>query len=80
MCSFRTKHQPSLYNSLIITISKFQIMKKTYIIPAIFAVELGTCKMMAESLPVGGGETPITDPSQILTKENKDVNVWDEEW
>ena len=56
------------------------MVKKTYIIPAIFAVELGTCKMMAESLPVGGGETPITDPSQILTKENKDINLWDEEW
>ena len=78
MCSFRTKHQPSLSNSLIITISKFQIMKKTYIIPAIFAVELGTCKMMAESLPVGDGT--IENPDDILTKENKDVNIWDEEW
>ena len=79
MRSSIAKHQPSLSNFLIITISKFQIMKKTYIIPAIFAVELGTCKMMAESLPVGG-ETPIEDPNEILTKENKDVNIWNEEW
>ena len=43
-------------------------------------VELGTQQMMAESLPVGGGGSQITDPDDILTKENKDVNVWDEEW
>ena len=53
-------------------------MKKTYIVPAIFVVEFGTCKMMAESLPVGGGT--IESPDDILTKENKDVNLWDEEW
>ena len=57
------------------------MVKKTYIIPEMLAVQLGTCKMMAESLPVGGGEGgTITDPNDILTKENKDVNVWDEEW
>ena len=55
-------------------------MKKTYIIPKMLTVQLGTCKMMAESLPVGGGETPIEDPNDILTKEHKNVNVWDEEW
>ena len=54
-------------------------MKKTYIIPESLVVVLGTCKMMAESLPVGG-ENPITDPNEILTKENKDVNLWDNEW
>ena len=53
-------------------------MKKMYISPEALIVVLGTCKMMAESLPKG--ETPITDPNDILTKENKDVNVWDEEW
>ena len=60
------------------------MVKKTYVSPASLTVQLGTCKMMAESLPVGGGEgggdNTINDPSQILTKENKDVNLWDEEW
>ena len=56
-------------------------MKKTYIMPEALIVELGTLQMMAESLPVGGGEGgTITDPDDILTKENKNVNVWDEEW
>ena len=55
-------------------------MKKTYIIPAIFAVELGTCEMMAESLPVGGSDDTIDDENDILTTENKSVNAWDEEW
>lgn len=54
-------------------------MKKTYIMPEALIVELGTLQMMAESLPVGGGST-IDDPDDILTKENKNVNVWDEEW
>jgi len=56
-------------------------MKKTYIIPEMLSVQLGTCKMMAESLPVG--ETPITDSNEILTKEQSgitDKNIWDEEW
>ena len=54
-------------------------MKKTYIIPEALTVALGTCQMMAESLPVGG-EGTIENPNDILTKENKDVNLWDEEW
>lgn len=55
-------------------------MKKTYIIPEALIVELGTCKMMAESTPdvsVGGGSV---DAGSVDVKENKDVNVWDEEW
>ena len=55
-------------------------MKKTYIIPEMLTVQLGTCKMMAESLPVGGSDDEIDDPSQCLTKENKDINLWDNEW
>ena len=56
-------------------------MKKVYYQPACLVVELGTCKMMAESLPVGGGDgSTIERPDDILTKENKDVNVWDNEW
>ena len=53
-------------------------MKKTYITPEALTVALGTCRMMAESLPVGGGT--IDDPNDILTKESEDVNVWDKEW
>ena len=55
-------------------------MKKTYISPALVAVQLGTCHMMAESLEIIKGTTTITNQNQILTKENKDVIVWDEEW
>ena len=58
-------------------------MKKTYIIPAIFAVELGTCKMMAESLNIDkSGTNTITNASDILVKEQNttDVNLWDNEW
>ena len=51
-----------------------------YYQPASLVVELGTLQMLAESLPVGGGGSTIEDPDDILTKENKDVNVWDEEW
>ncbi len=56
-------------------------MKKTYIIPEVLTVELGTLQMMAESLPIGGSSDDIIDDDgDILTKENKDVNLWDEEW
>ena len=56
------------------------MVKKTYIIPEALTVALGTCQMMAESVPVG--ETPITDPNDILTKEEKTggKDIWDEEW
>ncbi len=56
-------------------------MKKTYISPAALTVQLGTVQMMAESLTIHKGSTStISSSDQILTKENKDVNVWDEEW
>ena len=57
-------------------------MKKIYNQPACVVVALGIQQIIAESLPVGGGsgDDTIDDPEQILTKENKDVNVWDEEW
>ena len=56
-------------------------MKKMYSQPTCVVVALGTQQMIAESLPIGGGDDDnITDPGQILTKENKDINVWDEEW
>ena len=59
-------------------------MKKTYISPAMLTVQLGTMHILAESLPVvlggGGDETTIDNQGDILTKENRDVNLWDEEW
>lgn len=57
-------------------------MKKIYNQPACVVVVLGTMQMMAASLPIGdgtGGGT-IDNPDDILTKENKDINVWDKEW
>ena len=56
-------------------------MKKIYNQPVCLVVELGTIHMMAESLPIGGGGgSTIDNPDDILTKEKKDVDVWDEEW
>lgn len=59
-------------------------MKKTYIMPEALTVELGTTQMMAQSLVIHKDSTDsddiISDPDDILTKENKDVNLWDEEW
>lgn len=55
-------------------------MKKTYIIPEMLSVQLGTCQMMAASKPIG--DTP-TDPDEFEVKEQSgitDKNVWDEEW
>ena len=46
-------------------------------------VQLGTLHILAESLPVGSGGGTITNPEEILVKEDnsvRDVNVWDEEW
>lgn len=59
-------------------------MKKSYIIPASVTVQLGTCKMMAESVIINSNYDPddtdtyINDQDQILTKGNK--SFWDEEW
>ena len=57
-------------------------MKKTYIVPAMLAVQLGTCHMMAESLTINSGGATINNASDILVKEQNvsDVNVWDNEW
>ena len=54
-------------------------MKKTYITPETLTVVLGTCKMMAESTMSLNQQT-ITKQENILTKENKDVDIWDNEW
>lgn len=56
-------------------------MKKTYLSPASLTVQLGTTQMMAQSLTINkDGANTISSSEQILTKENKDINVWDEEW
>jgi len=36
--------------------------------------------ILQASLPVVQDGETIDDSKDILTKENKDVNVWDEEW
>ena len=63
-------------------------MKKTYIIPEMFSVQLGTCRMMAasdgtlspngENLEGGLIDGPATGDG--LAKGVSDKNVWDEEW
>ena len=57
-------------------------MKKTYISPETLTVELGTMQMMAESLTIStGSDAPeIGSSSEILTKETRDINLWDDEW
>jgi hypothetical protein len=58
------------------------MIKKIYSQPSCLVVALGTMHILAESLPIGngGGGGNIESPEEILTKENKDVNVWDKEW
>jgi len=59
------------------------MVKKTYNQPTCLVVQLGTCKMMAESLTIDkSGSKTISSSSEILVKENNttDVNLWDNEW
>ena len=56
---------------------------KKYISPAMLTVQLSTTSgmMIGCSLVIDkSGSNTITEESQILTKENRDVNLWDEEW
>ena len=57
-------------------------MKKTYIIPEMLSVALNTkTSILQASLKINSDPSnTIDDASHILTKENKDVNIWDEEW
>jgi len=57
-------------------------MKKIYISPAALTVQLGTVQMMAQSTLTINTESTNTIQSSgdILTKESRDVNLWDEEW
>ena len=57
-------------------------MKKTYIIPEAFIVELGAMQMMAESAPnVTIGDDTV-DAEEVEVKENTTTltNIWDVEW
>ena len=63
------------------------MVKKTYISPAALTVQLGTVQMIAQSLDINFNttgtsteENTITDGSQVLTKESRDINLWDNEW
>lgn len=57
-------------------------MKKTYLNPAMLTVELGTVKMLAESVTISSssseGNQIITNEQQFLTNENR--SIWDETW
>lgn len=57
-------------------------MKKIYISPAALTVQLGTVHMMAQSTLTINTESTNTIQSSgdILTKESRDVNLWDDEW
>ncbi|MBQ9169662.1 MAG: hypothetical protein IJ148_02405 [Bacteroidaceae bacterium] len=57
-------------------------MKKTYQQPAFIIVELGTNNMMALSMTINNDtdDPVIESPDDILTKENRDVNLWNKEW
>ena len=79
----QSKSAASLSNSLIITISKFQIMKKTYINPEIIVVRLMPTTVLAESTPqvtVSTDSSNSVDAGSVETKGVSNVNVWDEEW
>ncbi|MBR3857575.1 MAG: hypothetical protein IKM68_06275 [Bacteroidaceae bacterium] len=60
-------------------------MKKTYITPDMLSVTLNTKAgiLLQESLTInteGGEGKTITGSEQILTKESRDINLWDNEW
>ena len=84
MRSTQANLQPSLSNSLIFTISKFQIMKKTYIQPSTFAITLHhqTHLMEPTALNTGGGDLGggITEGGGEGANTKGSSNIWDEEW
>ena len=85
MCSSRAKHQPSLSEFHIFTISKLQTMKKTYIIPNVLIVELGTRNHLMDVSYRNEGNSlgsmsfdTVNGGDEQLTKESK--SLWDSEW
>ena len=83
MCSSKANHQSSLSNSLIITISKFQIMKKTYIIPEALVVSLFANAPVLQDPSVPSDDEHI-DAEVFETKGHAATgggkSIWDEEW
>jgi len=61
-------------------------MKKTYIIPAMLAVQLAsrdtmmTVSAMSTLGVSSGGNTSTNNIQEADVKEVNDVNVWDKEW
>lgn len=51
-------------------------MKKIYQSPAVEINETQVCQMMAVSLPIN--DTTTVDGSQALSKENDDINIWED--
>ena len=72
----------SLTSLTSITPKIIKKMKKTYIIPEMLTVKLGTMQMMAQSTtaPTVGVNSSATavDGADLDVKESK--NLWDEEW
>lgn len=82
MCSSKANHQSSLSNSLIITISKFRLMKKIYMKPSLFVVTLQHLDSILQSVsqietPIGGGGG---DGSGLGADVKASKSIWDEEW
>lgn len=85
MCSSKANHQPSLSKSLIITISKFQIMKKIYISPESIEVRLMSSAILAESVErpnvtVSDDDDDTVDADKVDVKTFTSKNLWDNEW
>ena len=84
MCSSRAKHQPSLSEFHIFTISKLQTMKKTYISPEFVAIELRCRRMIAQSMTMSRGSgNQIDNIEDVLVRENNPTtsgNLWSDEW
>ena len=57
-------------------------MKKTYITPDMLSVALNTkagILLQESSLTINEGGETISESNQILTKESRDINLWDNE-
>ena len=82
MRSPKAKRQPPLSNSLIFTISKFQIMKKTYIIPATKVEAAVIEEMIAASITAIGGDSGLDKGTGNLPDraDVKESGSWDIDW
>lgn len=79
MCSSQPNTSPLLSCSLILLfflISKSQIMKKTYLIPAMKAEEAQAVSMLAESLAIDS--TTKVDGGDALARGDNNWDIWGE--